>query len=113
MVHNGSESFFMADVKSKHGLDKILTKFREVVLKKSVEAFSQGGDGVLRCEGRLCVPNDDDLREQIFSEAHSSRYSIHSGASKKYLDLWEIYWWNGLKRNIAGFVAKCHNCQKV
>ncbi|WMV41696.1 hypothetical protein MTR67_035081 [Solanum verrucosum] len=87
-------------------------ELKEAVLRKSVEAFSQGGDGVLRYQGRLCVPNVDDLREQILSEAYSSRYFIHPGATKMYSDLREIYWWNGMKKDIAGFVAKCPNYQQ-
>ena len=30
-----------------------------------------------------------------------------------YHDLREIYWWDGLKRDIAEFVTKCSNCKKV
>jgi len=30
-----------------------------------------------------------------------------------YYDLREVYWWNGMKKDIAGFVAKCPNCQQV
>ena len=30
-----------------------------------------------------------------------------------YHDLRKIYWWEGLKRDIAEFVAKCSNCQQV
>ena len=30
---------------------------------KVIESFSKGGDGVLRYQGRLCVPNVDGLRE--------------------------------------------------
>ncbi|WMV31865.1 hypothetical protein MTR67_025250 [Solanum verrucosum] len=46
-------------------------------------------------------------------EAHSSRYSIHPGSTKMYRDLREVYWWNGMKKGIAEFVAKCPNCQQV
>ncbi|KAH0657372.1 hypothetical protein KY285_032254 [Solanum tuberosum] len=113
MVHNGSESSFVIDVKAKQSLDPILVELKESVLKKSVEAFPQGGYGVLRYKCRLCVPNIDGLREQILGEAHSSRYSIHLGATKMYRDLREVYWWNVMKRDIAGFVAKCPNCQQV
>ncbi|WMV18732.1 hypothetical protein MTR67_012117 [Solanum verrucosum] len=28
-------------------------------------------------------------------------------------DLQKIYWWNGMNKDIAGFVAKCSNCQQV
>lgn len=30
-----------------------------------------------------------------------------------YHDLREVYWWNGMKKDIAKFVAKCPNCQQV
>ncbi|WMV45761.1 hypothetical protein MTR67_039146 [Solanum verrucosum] len=51
MVHNGSEPSFVSDVKVVQCLDPILVELKEEVLKKSVEAFSQGGDGVLRYQG--------------------------------------------------------------
>ncbi|WMV46356.1 hypothetical protein MTR67_039741, partial [Solanum verrucosum] len=78
----GSESSFVADVNAKQGLDPTLVELKEVALKKFVEAFSQGGDVVLRYQGHLCVPR-------------------------------EIYWWNGMKKDISEFVAKCPNCQQV
>ncbi|WMV46376.1 hypothetical protein MTR67_039761, partial [Solanum verrucosum] len=73
---------------------------------------SQGGDGVLKYQGRLCVWDVDGLREKILEEAHGSRYSIHPGATKMCRDLREVYWWNCMKKDIAGFVAKCPNCQQ-
>ena len=68
---------------------------------------------MLRYQGRLCVPDVDGLRDQILEEANGSRYSIHLGSTKMYHDLREIYWWEGLKRDIAEFVAKCPNCQQI
>ncbi|KAH0650386.1 hypothetical protein KY284_030298 [Solanum tuberosum] len=100
-------------VDSTKGGVMVHNELKEVVLKKSVEAFSQGGDGVLRYQGQLCVPNVDDLREQILSEDHSSRYSIHPGATKMYRHLREVYWWNDMKKDISKFVAKCPNCKQV
>ncbi|WMV25511.1 hypothetical protein MTR67_018896, partial [Solanum verrucosum] len=70
-------------------------------------------DGVLHYQGHLCVSNVDTLREQILSKAHNSWYSIHSGATKIYRDLWKVYWWNEMKTDIAEFVAKCSICQQV
>ena len=113
VFYHSSESSFVVDVKSKQHFDPILMELKESVLNKSVEAFSQGGDGVLRYQGRLCVLDVDGLRERILEEAHDLRYSIHPGATKMYRDLREVYWWNGMKKDIAGFVAKCPNCQQV
>ncbi|KAK4362944.1 hypothetical protein RND71_018185 [Anisodus tanguticus] len=44
------------------------------------------GDGVLRYQGRLRVPNVG-LREPIMTEIHQSSYSIHPGSTKMYHDL--------------------------
>ena len=46
-------------------------------------------------------------------ETHGSRYSIHPGDTKMYHDLRDIYWWNGIKREVAKFVSRCLNCQQV
>ena len=78
-----------------------------------MEVFSQGGDGVLSYQGRFCVSNVGELRQYIFAEAHNSRYSIHLGSTKMYRDLREVYWWNGIKRDIEDFVSKCPSCKHV
>lgn len=38
--------------------------------------FHPRGDGVLRCQGRLCVPDVDDMREYMIVKGYSSQYSI-------------------------------------
>ncbi|KAI3821418.1 hypothetical protein L1987_08986 [Smallanthus sonchifolius] len=49
----------------------------------------------------------------LLNEAHKTRYSIHPGADKIYLDLRQQYWWPGMKKDIAFYVAKCLTCSKV
>ncbi|GKA59061.1 hypothetical protein Tco_0758374 [Tanacetum coccineum] len=41
--------------------------------------FSVDDDGVVWFEDRLCVPNDQALREKVMTEAHSSPFTIHPG----------------------------------
>lgn len=50
-------------------------------------------DGILRFDGSLYVPKVGDLIQTIPYEAHCSRYSIHPGAAKTYLDSKQLYWW--------------------
>lgn len=33
--------------------------------------------------------------------------------AKIFHDLWDIYWWNSIKKDIASFVEKCLNFQQV
>ena len=98
-------------MKEKQYLDTSLVRLKKSVKDQKVEVFSQGGDGVLRLQGRLCVPNIVDLRQRIMDEVYGARYSIHPGTPKMYRDLREIYWWSGMKNDIEAFVSKCAICQ--
>ena len=68
---------------------------------------------VIRLRGRLCVPNDDALRQNILKEGHCSKFSIHPGVTKMYRDLKQTYWWIGMKWDVVDFVSKCQTRQLV
>ncbi|XP_070041602.1 uncharacterized protein [Nicotiana tomentosiformis] len=80
---------------------------RETVLQGGSKEAIISDDGVLRLQGRLCVHNVDILREKILEEAHNSRYSIHLGATKMYIDLRKHYWWRWMKKDIVKYVERC------
>ncbi|GJR17095.1 putative reverse transcriptase domain-containing protein [Tanacetum coccineum] len=46
-------------------------------------------------------------------ESHKTRYYMHPGADKMYHDLRDMYWWPGMKRDIATYVSKYLTCSKV
>ncbi|KAI3814357.1 hypothetical protein L1987_19110 [Smallanthus sonchifolius] len=70
-------------------------------------------NGLIYYLNRIWVPDRDDLRTFLMNDAHKTRYSIHPGADKMYQDLRQQYWWPGLKKDIALYVAKCLTCSKV
>ncbi|CAN4084862.1 unnamed protein product [Withania somnifera] len=65
------------------------------------------------------LPRIDDLFDRlrgaalILREAHSSGYSIHPGVAKMYRDTRRLYWWNGMKKDIADHVSKYLNRRRV
>ena len=81
------------------------------MLKGESKTAILDSEGVLMIKGRICVPRTGDLTRLIMEEAHSSRYSIHPGATKMYLDLKQHYWWCRMKRDIVYFVSRRLNCQ--
>ena len=81
--------------------------------QKEKSPFEVPANGVLRHQGRLCVPNVAGLCRQILEEAYHSRYSVHPVATKIYHDLKSVYWQDGMKKDIAEFVAQCPSCQQV
>ena len=59
------------------------------------------------------MPSSGDLRKRILVEAHQSIFSMHPGVTKTYQDLKQMFWWPGLKKEVADYVSKCLTCQKV
>ncbi|GJV84490.1 retrotransposon protein, putative, ty3-gypsy subclass [Tanacetum coccineum] len=51
--------------------------------------------------------------EAVLTEALNSPFSIHHGSTKMYRDLKQNFQWNGMKHDVARFVAKCLTCQQV
>ncbi len=75
--------------------------------------FSEAEDGLVLYKGRMYVPPVEDIRNRILEEAHKSNYSIHPGVTKMYQDLKKMFWWPGLKKNVAEFGSRCLVCHKV
>ncbi|GJT57106.1 putative nucleotidyltransferase, ribonuclease H, partial [Tanacetum coccineum] len=122
LVVRGSEGY-MASLKIEPNLilrikeaqkeDGELYSVVQNIKKGNQEEFRVDEHGVIWYGNRLCVPDDSSLREAVLTEAHSSPFSIHPGSTKMYRDLKQKFWWNGMKHDVARFVAKCLTCQQV
>ena len=69
--------------KAQYGHPSIEGIKRKVSLGKASE-FVLDDKGILRYGDRLCVPNIEDLKQQILAEGHTAPYSIHPGGTKMY-----------------------------
>ncbi|MCI29287.1 retrotransposon protein, partial [Trifolium medium] len=74
--------------------------------------FKVDENGIMRYRGRVCVPDVPELKKMILEEGHRSGLSIHPGVTKMYQDLRKLFWWPGMKKQIAEFVYTCLVCQK-
>ena len=93
--------------------DPQLQRARAVIQSGAPAEFTIRGDGMMLYRGRICVPASEPLKEMILQEAHSSAYAMHPGSTKMYRTIRQTYWWSGMKRDIAAYVASCLVCQQV
>ena len=96
------------------GQDAAVVSIREWVQSgTSDEGWTVHADGSLRYRGRVVVLQLNDLREDILSEFHCSRFAVHPGGTKMYQDLRRQYYWSGMKRHVGDFFQRCLTCQQV
>ncbi|WVZ52559.1 LOW QUALITY PROTEIN: hypothetical protein U9M48_003607 [Paspalum notatum var. saurae] len=93
--------------------DEKIKEIKELIKLDKAPGFRVDADGIV-CHGdRICVPNIKSIRDLILKEAHETAYSIHPGSEKMYQDLKQKFWWYGMKREVAKYVALCDVCRRV
>jgi hypothetical protein len=93
--------------------DAKIQQIKEQINEDKAPGFNVDDQGTLWYKKCLCVSEAKEIRELILREAHDSTYSIHPRSTKMYHDLKSKYWWYGMKRVVAEYVALCNNCQRV
>ena len=101
------------EIKEAEKTDEKISEIRQLILEERGKDFRGDAEGVVWFKDRLCVPNVQSIQELILKEAHETAYSIHLGSEKMYQDLKKKFWWYGMKREIAEYVAVCDSCQRI
>jgi hypothetical protein len=107
------ENELMNEIIELQKIDEEIQEKKKLIEIGRAPEFKLGPDNVVRCNERVCVPNNAELRKAILDEAHKSKLSIHLGTTKMYQDLKQRFWWSGMKKQVAEYVASCLTCQKA
>ena len=107
------QSTLLGNIREAQKDDKEIAEIKEKMSEGKTKGFREDEHDTLWFEDRVYVPNNTEIRKLILQEAHDSPYSIHPGNTKMYLDLKEHFWWTGMKKDIAEYVAVCDVCQRV
>ena len=102
----------MLGQKMKPEKDDILRKIRKnnTREKEVVQALEKKDgltweeDEVIYMEGRIYVPNNKDLKEEILREHHDPADVEHPGQHQMQELIKRTYWWPGLKEDIKKYV---------
>ncbi|WVZ93809.1 hypothetical protein U9M48_039764 [Paspalum notatum var. saurae] len=118
-VHHTTVATFEAEptleqeIRKHQKTDEKIQEIREQIKVGKAPHFREDEQGTVWYKNRICVPDVDSIKKLILSEAHDTAYSIHPGSTKMYHDLKERFWWYGMKRAVAEYVAVCDTCQRV
>jgi hypothetical protein len=107
------EATLEQDIRKGQHEDAKIQEIKEQIKEDKAPGFSIDDQGTLWYKKHICVPKLKEIRESILCEAHDSAYSIHPESTKMYHDLKSRYWWYGMKRAIAEYMALCDSCQRV
>jgi hypothetical protein len=86
---------------------------KDTMMVPRYEGYSLESDGLLRSNGRIDVPPNDEWRNLILNEAHRAVYMAHRRVTKMKADLKPLFFWKGMKSYIFNYVARCLECQQV
>ena len=107
------ESDIVERIRRAQEQDRLMMQVATRVREGRVGPFTIDGAGVVRFQGRLCIPQKAQVKDDILKEAHRTPYTIHPGETKMYHDLKQNFWWKRMKVDVAKYVASCGVCQRV
>jgi hypothetical protein len=94
-------------------VDEKVKDIKESVNQGIEKAFQMISGGLIVMGRRIYLPDHKILKDEVWREAHESRFATHPGSTKMYKDLKEYYWWPNMKREIAKFMSNCGIYQQL
>jgi hypothetical protein len=91
----------------------LVAKLQQGEMPQKVENYKLEADGTLLYKNKIYVPNVQDLKLMILNEMHNVPYAGHPGYQKTMAAVKSHYFWPGMKKEIADYIARCMECQKV
>ena len=68
--------------------------------------------GIVYRDGKICIPNDSEVRLKIFNDCHDAKVSGHLGASRTVARIQANYFWPRIVKDVRIYIASCDSCQR-
>jgi hypothetical protein len=92
---------------------ELVENIQQGKMLKKVENYKLEANGTLLYKNIIYVPNSQELRIMILKEMHNVPYAGHPGYQKIVATVKSHYFWPGMKKEIAEYITKCMEFQKV
>jgi hypothetical protein len=104
-----TEDEFLTRARRRHSnRDAIVTKMLALKDKDWLES-----DGLVTWKGRVYIPVDRKLREDIIRKHHDSLTAGHPGRYKTHELITRDYWWPRILSDIRRYIDGCESCQRT
>jgi hypothetical protein len=92
---------------------ELVAKLQQGKMPQKMDIYNLGLDGILLHKKKKFVPNVQDLKHMILHEMNNVPYAGHPRYQKTVAAVKSQYFWPGMKREIAEYIARCMECHKV
>jgi hypothetical protein len=92
---------------------ELVAKLQQGNLQQKIEEYKLDNDEILKYRGRIYVPNSQELKNMILGEMHNVPYDGHPRYQITIAAVKSQYYWPGMKKEVAYFISRCLECQKV
>jgi hypothetical protein len=120
-VHISSMSMYMTNMKnqiivvenSDHHYVEIKETLHQGNFQQKSNYYELKEDGILRYKGKVYVPNFGEMKNALLKEMNNVPYVGHPRYQKTIAAIRIQCFWPGMKKEVANYIAKCLECQKV
>eukprot|EP00253_Pinus_taeda_P023153 PITA_23153 len=93
--------------------EQIKQQLQQPTSGKIQQGYELDDAGMMYYKKRLYVPNQNSIKNLILDEFHISHYAGHPGYQKMITAIRKDYFWPGMKKNVAEYLAQCLECQQI
>ena len=92
----------------KRNFDKGRKEMQGIALR-----LCQWKDGLLWYQGKIWIPNNEEIRTTLIAKNHEPPQAGHGGTAKTTELISRRYYWPKLREDIKRFIKNCYTCQRT
>ena len=119
-VHIATINMYMTNLKDKiiatANSDQHYVKIKETLQQGNFQQkfnYYELKEEILMYKGKLYVSNSSELKNAVLKEMHNVPYVGHPWYQKTISTMRRQYFWLGMKKEVANYISKFLECQKV
>ena len=104
----------LTTIRELQGTDPLCLRLKKELSDNSGrEGYSLGQDSLLLYSGRVVVPAQKALTQELLYLYHDDQFAGHWGVEKTQELLERKFYWHGLARDVREYVTTCSTCQNI